>query len=97
MLPKTKYPPKPNFPSRFKEGKEPSKKDSFSKENKGGPSKEELRRNKLCFTYQQPWVPGHKCAKGKANYIEVFSEDEEEGEEEEAQLAAQEEGYETTE
>ena len=41
---------------------------------------------------------GHKCAKGKAHYIEVFSEDNEEGEEgEEGQLAAQEEGYETTE
>ena len=32
---------------------------------------------------------GHKCAKGKAHYIEVFSEDEEEGEEEEEQHAAQ--------
>ena len=22
----------------------------------------------------QPWAPGHKCAKGKAQYIEVFSD-----------------------
>ena len=27
-----------------------------------------------CF---QPWTPGHKCAKGKAQYIEVFSDDDE--------------------
>ena len=86
VLPRTKSPPKPNFPSKFKEGKKPWKNDSFSKENKGGTSKEELRINKLCFTCQQPWVPGHKCEKGKAHYIEVFSKDEEEGEEEETQL-----------
>ena len=48
--------------------------------------KEELKRNKLCFTCQQPWVSRHKCAKGKAQYIEVFSKYEEEGVEEEIQL-----------
>ena len=52
--------------------------DSFFKENKEEPSKEELKRRKLCFTCQQPCVPGHKCVKGKAHYIKVFSEDEEE-------------------
>ena len=57
--------------------------DSFVKENKGEPSKEELKRKKLCFTCQQPWVLGHKCEKGKAHYNEVFSEDGVEGEEEE--------------
>ena len=56
----------------------------------------ELKRKKLCFTCKQPWVPGNRCVKGKAHYIEVFYEYEEEGEEEEAQLASQEEGYETT-
>ena len=35
------------------------------------------------FTCQQPWVPRHRCAKGKAHYIEVFYEDDEEEEEEE--------------
>ena len=92
----TNTPPKPNFPSKFKEGKKPWKKDSFAKENKGWTRKEELRRKKICFTCQQPWVPGHKCAKGKAHYIEVLSEDEEEGEDEESQIVTQEEGYETT-
>ena len=38
----------------------------------------------------------HKCAKGNAHYIEVFSKYEEEGVEEEIQLVVQEEGYETT-
>ena len=36
VLLRTKYPPKPNFPSKFKEGKKPWKKDSSTKENKGG-------------------------------------------------------------
>ena len=49
------------------------------------------------FHMPTPWVPGHRCAKGKEHYIEVFPEDDEEEEEEEAQLAAQEEGYQTTE
>ena len=83
VLPRTKYPPKTNFPYKFKEGKKPWKNDSYMKENKGGPSKEELRIEKLCFTWQQPWVPGNRCAKGKAHYIEVFYEDDEEEEEEE--------------
>jgi len=28
----------------------------------------------LCFTCQEPWAPGHRCAAGKAHFIEVFSE-----------------------
>ena len=38
----------------------------------------ELRRKKLCFSYQEPWAPRHKCVKGKAHYIEVFFESDEE-------------------
>ena len=34
VLPRTKYPPNPNFPSKFKEVKKPWKKDSYTKENK---------------------------------------------------------------
>ena len=77
LLPRTKYPPNPIFPSNFKEGKKPQKNDSYTKENKGGPRKEELRTKKLCFTCQQPCVPGHRCVEGKAHYIEVFYEDDE--------------------
>ena len=38
----------------------------------------ELRKKRLCFTCQEPWVPGHICAAGRAHYIEVFSDFEEE-------------------
>ena len=41
-----------------------------------------MRRRKLCFTCQESWAPRHRCAVGKAHYIEVFSDDEEEVEEE---------------
>ena len=34
VLPQTKYPPKANFPSKFKEGKKPWKRESYTKENK---------------------------------------------------------------
>ena len=31
VFPRTKYPPMPNFPSKFKEGKKPWKNESFTK------------------------------------------------------------------
>jgi hypothetical protein len=32
-------------------------------------------RKKLCFTYKDPWVPGHRCmGKGEIHYIEVVVE-----------------------
>ena len=40
----------------------------------------ELRKKKLCFTCQDSWAPRHRCAAGKAHYIEVFSDFEEEDE-----------------
>jgi len=39
VFPRTKYPPKPNFPSKFKEREKPWKNESFSKENEGGQRK----------------------------------------------------------
>jgi hypothetical protein len=43
------------------------------------PTRRELRRKQLCFTYKEPWDPTHKCmGKGKAHYIEVISDEEEE-------------------
>ena len=59
----------PNSKKGGKHGKIP-----LFKENKEGPSKEELKKNKLCFTCQHPWVPRQRCAKGKEHYIEVFYE-----------------------
>ena len=53
-----------------------------------------MRRKKLCFSYQESWVVGHKCVKGKSHYIELFSKSDEEAIEE-AEMANGE--YETTE
>ena len=41
-------------------------------------TRQDLRRKKLCFTCQEPWIPGHRCSgKGKAYYIEAYSDSEE--------------------
>ena len=50
----------------------------------------------MCFTCFQPWAPRHKCAKGKAQYIEVFSDNDESegGMDEEGNTSDQEEAYE---
>ena len=37
-------------------------------------ARRELKKKRLCFTCQEPWAPGHRCAAGKAHFIEVFSE-----------------------
>ena len=104
MLPRTRFPPKPNF--RFE--RKPWEKDALDKNfwqrdtsetnNKEGQHSDELRRKKLCFTCFQPWTLGHKCAKGKSKYIEVFSDndDYEGGMDEEGHISYQEEAYETT-
>ena len=40
-------------------------------------TRKDLRRKKLRFTCQEPWVPGHRCSrKAKAHYIEVYSNSE---------------------
>ena len=59
---------------------------------------DELQRKKLCFTCFQSWTPGHKCTKGKAQYIEVFSDNDgyEGGMEEGGHISDKEEAYETT-
>ena len=42
-------------------------------------TRRELRRKQLCFTCKEPWESGHRCmGKGKAHYIEVISDDDEE-------------------
>jgi len=33
-----------------------------------------LKKKRLCFTCQESWAPGHRCAACKAHFIEVFSE-----------------------
>ena len=44
-------------------------------------ARRELRKKRLCFTCQELWALGHRCATGKAHFIEVFSD--ESGEEDE--------------
>ena len=70
-------PPTLHSPDQFKNQRPPMKiptgkfkRDNFSRDQ------DKIRRRKLCFTCQEPWVLGHKCAKGKEHYIEVFSESE---------------------
>ena len=56
-------------------------------------TRQDLRRKKLCFTCQEPWVPGHRCSwKGKAYYIEAFSDN---GEDDDYQDQEQRETLET--
>jgi hypothetical protein len=43
------------------------------------PTRREMRRKQLCFTCKEPWDPTHKCmGKGKAHYIKVILDDEDE-------------------
>jgi hypothetical protein len=43
-------------------------------------------RKKLCFSYRDPWVPGHRCMdKGDIHYIEVAVDSVDSEEEEEEQ------------
>ena len=83
VLPRTRFLPKPNSGFEKKPWKKdaldknPWQRDSFEKNNKEGINRYELQRKKLCFTCFQLWTPGHKCTKGKAHYIEVFSDNDE--------------------
>ena len=38
-------------------------------------ARRELKKKQLCFTCQEPWAPGHKCAASKAHFIKVFFDD----------------------
>ena len=89
-LPKEKatFQHKPSFPSKGKDEKASFSKESQNKNPLDDDFRRDLRRRKLCFTCQEPWAPGHKCAAGKAHYIEVFLDDEEEEAEEQERVKA---------
>ena len=55
-------------------------------------TRRDLRRRRLCFTCQEPWAPRHKCTKGKAHFIEVFSDSEPKEEETEIVEESRDEG-----
>jgi hypothetical protein len=43
----------------------------------------EIRRKKLCYSCKESWEPGHRCmGKGKVHYIEVVSDEEDDGDDE---------------
>jgi hypothetical protein len=43
----------------------------------------EIRRNKLFFSYKEPWESGQRCmGKGKVHYIGVLFDEEDDGEDE---------------
>ena len=79
-LPREKetFPSKATHSSKGKEGKAAPPKESSQKKLLDNDLWRELRKNKLFFTCQEPWVSGHRCAVGRAHYIEVFSDCEEE-------------------
>ena len=80
-VPKNRFPPKPIFPPKGKDTR-PLQKDWTGKPKLDDDTRRELRRKKLCFSCQEPWVPGHRClGKGKAHYIEVYSDSGEEEDE----------------
>ena len=75
---------KTNSPIRDKD-KKPFQQDVRKKTWIDEDTRKYLRRKKLCFTCQEPWVPGHRCAgKAKAHYIEVYSDNDEDDYEQEA-------------
>ena len=81
-VPKNKFPLKTNFPIRDKD-KKPFQQDVPKKTWLDEDTRKDLRRKKLCFTCQEPWVPGHRCAgKAKAHYIEVYLDSDEDYEQE---------------
>jgi hypothetical protein len=84
VVPKTKTFSKPFIPQKNKD-KKPFQKEGTGKEKMDEATRNELRRKKLCFNCKDPWEPGHRCmGKGKAHYIEVLSESEDEEEVEQA-------------
>jgi hypothetical protein len=73
-VPKNRFPARPIIPLRDKD-KKPFQREWPRREKMDEDTRRELRRKKLCFTCQEPWVPGHRCAgKAKAHYIEVYSD-----------------------
>ena len=73
---------KPSFPSKGKEEKAAPSKESSYKKPLDDEVQRDIRKRKLCFTCQESWAPGHRCDARKAHYIEVFSDVEEEEEDE---------------
>jgi hypothetical protein len=72
---KTKFTPRPPIKQKGRDQRGVDK----GKGRMDKTTRRELKRKQLCFTCKETWEPGHQCmGKGKAHYIEVISDDEEE-------------------
>jgi hypothetical protein len=79
-VPKTKFFSKPFIPQKIKDKKSLGK-EGTSEEKLDEATKNEIRRENLCFHYKYPWVLEHMCqGKGQAHYIEVHLDSDEEEE-----------------
>lgn len=86
VLPRTRtpYPQRQTFHSKGKDVRIPPPKGNPGRVHIDDDVKRELKKKRLCFTCQEPWAPRHRCAAGKSHFIEVFSknsgeEDDEDG------------------
>ena len=77
--------PKPIFTPKTKEIRSPQR-DCTDKPKLDEETRRELRKKKLCFSCQEPWALGHRCVRkdrmGKAHYIEVYSDNDSDEDEE---------------
>jgi hypothetical protein len=92
-VPKTKTFSKPFVPQRDRDRK-PFQREWKGKEKLDDETRGELMRKKLCFSYRDPWVPGHRCmGKGEIHYIEVAADsvDSEEEEQDSGSTSSEEE------
>eukprot|EP00253_Pinus_taeda_P002225 PITA_02225 len=70
----TPYPQRQAFQPKGKDVRIPPPKGNPGQVQIDDDARRELKKKRLCFTCQEPWAPGHRCAAGKAHFIEVFSE-----------------------
>jgi len=93
-VPKIWFPPKHTFTLRTKDIKPPQR-NWADKPKLDEETMRELRKKKLCFSFHEPWAPGHRCTgkdiMGKAHYIEVYCDSDSEEDEEVEQ--AQDQGH----
>ena len=88
-MPRTRapYPQRQGFQPKGKDVRVPPPKGNLGWALVDDGARRELRKKQLCFTCQEPWALGHRCAAGKAHFIEVFSNDSGEEDEEDDEEA----------
>ena len=78
----TPYPQRQGFQPKGKDVRVPPPKGNLVWAQIDDDARRELRKKRLCFTCQESWALGHRCAAGKAQFIEVLSDDSGEEDEE---------------